>query len=68
MLDSEVLSGFLWRMIYSLLSWILKLTVLGNPDVDELQDVRELNGHVEVEGWQFGTYFIARVVQPAVDH
>ena len=67
MLDSKVPSGFLWRMTYPLLSWILRLTVLGNPDVDELQDVRELNGQVEVEVLQFGTYFIARVIKPAVD-
>jgi ubiquinone/menaquinone biosynthesis C-methylase UbiE len=67
MLDSRFLSGLLWRLTYPLFSWILKLTVLGNPDVDELRDVRELSGQVEVEELQFGTYFIARVMKPAVD-
>ena len=64
MLDSKVLSGFLGRLTYPLLSWILKRTVLGNPDVDELKDVRELTGEVEVDNLQFGTYFIARVTKP----
>jgi len=64
MLDSKVLSGFLGRLTYPLLSRILKLTVLGNPDIDELKEVRELTGEVEVEELQFGTYFIARAVKP----
>ena len=64
MLDSKVLSGFLGRLTYPLLSRILKLTVLGNPDIDELKEVRELTGEVEVEKLQFGTYFIARAVKP----
>jgi hypothetical protein len=52
---------------HPLLLWILRLTVLGNPDVDELQGVGELNAQVEVEVLQFGTYFIARVIKTAVD-
>ena len=65
MLDSKILSNRLGRLTYPLLSWILKLTVLGNPDVEELKDVRELTGQVEVEELQFGTYFIARATKPA---
>ncbi len=64
MLDAKVLSGFLGRTTHGLLSLILKLTVLGNPDVEALKDVRELTGQVEVEELQFGTYFIARVMKP----
>jgi len=65
LLDAKVRSGFFGRVMYPLLSWVLKLTVLGNPDVDELRDLRELNGTVEVEELQFGTYFIARVTKTA---
>jgi len=64
MLDAKVLSGFLGRKTHGLLSLILRLTVLGNPDVEALKDVRELAVQVEVEELQFGTYFIARVTKP----
>ena len=64
MLDAKVLTGSIGRLTYPLLSWILKLTVLGNPDVEELSDLRELSGQVEVEELQFGTYFIACVMKP----
>lgn len=64
MLDAKVLSGLLGRLTYPLFSWILKLTVLGNPDIDELEDLRALTGSVEMESLRFGTYFIARVTKP----
>jgi ubiquinone/menaquinone biosynthesis C-methylase UbiE len=63
MLDAKTLSGFAGRMTYRLLSLVLRLTVLGNPDLDQLADVRELAGHVEVENLQFGTYFVACAVK-----
>ena len=67
MLDAKALSGWLGRVLYPLASWTLKLTVLGSPDIDELKDLEALTGQVEVEELQFGTYFIARVIKPAVD-
>lgn len=67
MLDAKALSGWLGRVLYPLASWTLKLTVLGSPDIDELKDLETLTGQVEVEKLQFGTYFIARVIKPAVD-
>jgi ubiquinone/menaquinone biosynthesis C-methylase UbiE len=67
MLDAKALSGWLGRVLYPLASWTLKLTVLGSPDIDELKDLEALTGQVEVEKLQFGTYFIARVIKPAVD-
>jgi ubiquinone/menaquinone biosynthesis C-methylase UbiE len=65
MLDAKVLNGFLGRTTHGLLSLMLRLTVLGNPDVEALKDVRELTGQVEMEELQFGTYFVARVTKPA---
>jgi SAM-dependent methyltransferase len=67
MLDAKVLSGFLGRTTRGLFSLILRLTVLGNPDVEALKDIRELTGQVEVEELQFGTYFIARAIKPISD-
>jgi ubiquinone/menaquinone biosynthesis C-methylase UbiE len=68
MLDAKTLSGFVGRKTYRLLSLILRLTVLGNPDLNELDDVRELAGQVEVENLQFGTYFIARATKRAANN
>ena len=67
MLDAKALSGWLGRVLYPLASWTLKLTVLGSPDIDEVKDLEAFTGQVEVEKLQFGTYFIARVIKPAVD-
>ena len=64
MLDAKALSGWLGRLLYPLALWTLKLTVLGSPDIDELKDLEDLTGDVEVENLQFGTYFIARVTKP----
>lgn len=64
MLDAKALSGWLGRLLYPLALWTLKLTVLGSPDIDELNDLEALTGQVEVEEFQFGTYFIARVIKP----
>ena len=64
MLDAKVLKGFLGRITHGLFSLILRLTVLGNPDVEALKDIRELTGQVEVQELQFGTYFIARAIKP----
>ena len=64
MLDAKVLPGFVGRATHRLLSLILRLTVLGNPDLNQVQDVRELTGQVEVESLQFGTYFVARAIKP----
>ena len=65
MLDAKTLSGWLGRLLYPLALWTLKVTVLGSPDIDELKDLKELTGRVEVEELQFGTYFIAFVTKPA---
>jgi ubiquinone/menaquinone biosynthesis C-methylase UbiE len=64
MLDAQVLSGSLGRTTHGLLSLILRLTVLGNPDLNQVEDLRELTGRVELENLQFGTYFVARAIKP----
>ena len=64
LLDAKTLSGWLGRLLYPLALWTLKVTVLGSPDIDELKDLKELTGQVEVEELQFGTYFIACVMKP----
>jgi hypothetical protein len=42
----------------------MKLTVLGNPDIDSLEDLRQLAGEIEVEYLFMRTYFIGRGVKP----
>lgn len=64
MMDACTLSGFLGRILYPFAVWTLKLTVLGSPDINALEDLRELDAQVSVERFSFGTYFIARIVKP----
>jgi demethylmenaquinone methyltransferase/2-methoxy-6-polyprenyl-1,4-benzoquinol methylase len=64
MVDSRVPAGFIGKLTYPFLSLIMKLTVLGNPDLEELKDISELAGPPDVEEMRFGTYFIARSIKP----
>lgn len=50
-----------------LLTMFLKLTVLGNPDVDILEDLRQLAGEIEVQNLFMDTYFIGRATKPHPD-
>lgn len=65
MMDACTLSGVLGKILYPFAVWTLKLTVLGSPDINALEDLRELDGKVSVKKFLFGTYFIARVLKPA---
>jgi len=64
MMDACRLSGVPAKILYPFAVWTLKLTVLGSPDIDAVEDLRALTGEVEVEKFSFGTYFIARVAKP----
>jgi len=64
MMDACPLSGFTGKILYPFAVWTLKLTVLGSPDINAVEDLRELTGAVEVEKFSLGTYFIARVAKP----
>lgn len=64
MLDAKALPGLPGLLTYPFFSLLLKWSVLGNPDIDEMEDLRALTGNVEVESLRLGTYFIARVTKP----
>jgi hypothetical protein len=65
-MDARIPEGLVGRIYRPLLTTFLKLTVLGNPDIDILDDFRQLAGEIEVENLFLGTYFIGRATKPRV--
>jgi ubiquinone/menaquinone biosynthesis C-methylase UbiE len=64
LMDARMPKGFVGRLCRPFALWTLNKTVLGNPDVDILQDLRELAGDIDVQELQFGSYFIGRATKP----
>lgn len=64
LMDARIPEGIVGKLYRPLLTWFLKCTVLGNPDVDIIEDLRILAGVIEVELLWMDTYFIARAVKP----
>ncbi len=62
-MDSRIPSGVMGRLSRPWLTWVSKRTVLGNPDVDILEDLRQLAGDVEEEYLFLGTYFIGKATK-----
>jgi ubiquinone/menaquinone biosynthesis C-methylase UbiE len=62
-MDARIPEGLAGRIYRPLLTTFLKLTVLGNPDVDIPEDLRQLAGDIEVQYFFMDTYFIARAVK-----
>lgn len=63
-MDARIPEGIPGRIYRPLLTSFLKLTVLGNPDIDILEDLRQLAGEIEVENLFMDTYFIGRATKP----
>lgn len=59
-MDAKLPSGFFGKLLYPFVVWTSKLTVLGNPDVQPWDELRELTDDVNCEEVQFGTYYICR--------
>ncbi len=59
-MDAKLPSGAAGKLLYPLVVWTSRLTVLGNPDVRPWDELRELADDVEYEEAQFGTYYICR--------
>jgi len=63
-MDARVPSGTAGKLLRPFVFWTSRLTVLGNPDVEPWEELRELTGQVEYEEAQFGTYYICRGRKP----
>jgi ubiquinone/menaquinone biosynthesis C-methylase UbiE len=59
-MDGKLARGFWGRLSRPLVFWISRSTVLGDPDKQPWQDVRELTSDVEVEEINYGTYYICK--------
>lgn len=63
-MDARIPEGIVGKVYRPLLVWILNRTVLGNPDVDIVEDLRRLAGTIEVKNLFWNTYFIAQATRP----
>src|SRR5947208_10909974 len=57
-MDARIPKGMIGNLYRPLAMWTLERTVLGNPDVDILEDLRQLAGRIDVQELFLGTYFI----------
>ncbi len=62
-MDARIPEGIVGKLYRPFLTWFSKLTVLGNPDVDLLEDLRQLAGKIEVEKLFLDTYFIGQATK-----
>lgn len=63
-MDARIPKGTIGGLYRPLAMWTLDRTVLGNPDVDILEDLRQLAGRIDVQELFLGTYFIGRATKP----
>jgi hypothetical protein len=63
-MDARIPKGTIGDLYRPLAMWTLDRTVLGNPDVDILEDLRQLAGRIDVQELFLGTYFIGRATKP----
>jgi hypothetical protein len=63
-MDARIPKEKIWDLYRPLAMWTLERTVLGNPDVDILEDLRQLAGRIEVQELFLGTYFIGPATKP----
>jgi ubiquinone/menaquinone biosynthesis C-methylase UbiE len=63
-MDARIPKNAIGEWYRPLALWTLDRTVLGNPDVDILADLRELAGPIDVQELFLGTYFIGRATKP----
>lgn len=64
-MDARIPKGMIGDLYRPLAMWTLDRTVLGNPDVDILEDLRQLAGTIDVQELFLGTYFIGRATKPS---
>jgi ubiquinone/menaquinone biosynthesis C-methylase UbiE len=64
-MDARIPKNSIGEWYRPLALWTLDRTVLGNPDVDILADLRELAGRIDVQELFLGTYFIGRATKPS---
>ncbi len=62
-MDAKPASGWPGKILTPMAGWLSRATVLGNPDAQPWEDLRELAGQVEMEEIWAGTYFVCRAMK-----
>jgi ubiquinone/menaquinone biosynthesis C-methylase UbiE len=63
-MDAKLPAGFGGRLILPFSVWLMKRTMLGNPLIRPWEDLARIAGKVEMEEFQFGSYYICRATKP----
>lgn len=59
-MDARLPAGMLGRLLRPLTVWMMRLTVLGNPDLRPWDELRELTADFDMQELMFGTYYVCR--------
>jgi demethylmenaquinone methyltransferase/2-methoxy-6-polyprenyl-1,4-benzoquinol methylase len=63
-MDAKLPPGLGGRLVLPFGLWLMKRTMLGNPLVRPWEDVEQLAGHIEMEQFMFGSWYICRATKP----
>ena len=64
-MDAKLPPGLSGKLLRAPCLWVMRLTVLGNPDLRPWDELRELTDDFEMQEQLFGTYYICRGRKPA---
>ncbi len=59
-MDARLPAGISGRLLRPFTLWVMKLTVLGNPDLRPWDELRELTADFDMQEMMFGTYYVCR--------
>jgi demethylmenaquinone methyltransferase/2-methoxy-6-polyprenyl-1,4-benzoquinol methylase len=63
-MDSRIPGGPGGRLVRPLLTWVSRLTVLGDPGIEPWRELAELAGDVRIEEQSFGAYYVCTGTRP----
>ena len=63
-MDAKLPPGLAGRLILPFSLWLMKRTLLGNPNIRPWEDLRQLGVNFARDEFLFGSYYICRAVKP----
>jgi demethylmenaquinone methyltransferase/2-methoxy-6-polyprenyl-1,4-benzoquinol methylase len=64
-MDAKLPPGMSGKLLRPACLWVMRLTVLGNPDIRPWDELRELTEDFDMQEQLFGTYYVCRGRKPA---
>ena len=66
-MDARLPEGWRGRALRPFTLPVMKMTVLGNPDIRPWDELRELTGEIEMEEMLLGSYYVCRSRKPFIE-